>query len=129
MSHPVQKSPWLLKDCGKIKLEGVVIIADQKTLIGFPVASVKGRGQMLAVLLILPAEETSVTRAVESDKYKEMSYRKIAGEVTVLKLNSLAAAACQAAERFPLLNTNVSFTRCIWGKKNSAEAGGKHYRC
>lgn len=128
MSHPVQKSPWLLKDCGKIKLEGVVIIVDQKTLIGFPAASVKGRGQMLAVLLILPAEETSVTRAVEYDKYKEMSYRKIAGEVTVLKLNSSAAAACKAAERFPLLNTNVSFTQCMWGRKTSAEAGGKHYR-
>ena len=83
VSHLVQKSPSLLKDCGKIKLEGVVIIVDQKTLIGFPVAFVKGRGQMLAVLLILPAQETSVTRALESDKYKAMSYRRIAGEMTV----------------------------------------------
>lgn len=79
-----KKSPSLLKDCGKVKLEGVVIIVDQKTLI---VASVKGSRQMLALLLILPAEETSVTRAVESDKYREMRYRKIAGEMTVLKLN------------------------------------------
>ena len=83
MSHLVQKSPSLLKDCGKIKLEGVVTIVDQKTLIGFPVAFVKGRGQMLAVLLILPAQETSVTRALTSDKYKAMSYRRIAGEMTV----------------------------------------------
>lgn len=52
-----------------------------------------------------------------------MSYREIAEEVTVLKLNCVAAAGCKLGQRFPLLNTDVSFTQCTW-RENGAEADG-----
>lgn len=42
-----------------------------------------------------------MTRAVQSDKYKEMSYRKVAEEMMVLKLNCVAAAGCKMGQRFP----------------------------
>lgn len=77
---------------------------------GFPVVSVEGKGWIVTVSLALPAEESSVTKAVQSDKYKERSYREIAEEMTVLKLNYVAAAGYKMGQRFPLLNAIVSFT-------------------
>lgn len=42
-----------LKDRDEIKLEGIVTTVDQKTLIGFPLSSGEGRGQIGPALLIL----------------------------------------------------------------------------
>lgn len=77
-----------LKDCDKIKLEGVV------TTENFDWISCVfwwGQGTDWTCLSHSAPEETSVTRAVESDRQKEMSYREIAGETAVLKLHWLGA--------------------------------------
>lgn len=92
-----------------IKLEGVVTTADQKSFDWISCVFWWRQGTDWTCLAHPTAEETSVTRAVESDRQEEMRFRKIAGETAILKLNWLG-------EGFPL-KTKMGFTWFIGGKE------------
>lgn len=86
LSHCVQISPWVFKGPWWDKTWGNSYNSWPENFDWISFVFWWRQGTDWTCLAHPTAEETSVTRAVESDRQKEMSYRKIAGETAALKL-------------------------------------------
>lgn len=105
-----------LKDCDKVKLEGVVTALDQKTFDCISCVLCWRQGTDWTCLAHPTAEKTSVTRAVESDRQKWATGKLLE---KWLFCNYTDWEQWEVAERFPL-KTNRGFTWFMEGKRAGA---------
>lgn len=108
LSHCVQKSSWVSKGLCKIKLEGVVTAVDQKTLIGFPVSSGEGRGQIGPALLILHwrnfSDQSSGVWQTERNELQENCWRNSCFGTTLTGSSvSWLGVGCQRGSHWKLM--------------------------